>query len=146
MNTKGPVCFQTSGNSPGKFDSPYDGFISAIKMVHLFGAVTCDNRQYNHYSNWGCLNHSSHGPNDLNIFLVNKNKQILRETEDYTWSWYRSELFTSTSKEFVFSNVKSPLYVNEGFQFELWYGDDMKDRNEDYSQGESCADAYAHFV
>jgi len=153
INGDRPVCFQTKGNSPGKFKSPYDGFMSAVKLVHLYGSVTCDKRKELHYSYWGCNRNSLHMWKNFNIYLTDKKgNQLLKDNDEKDdlkmFDWFSSEKFTPNSKEFVFMNQKTynPMYVARDFEMFIWYGDDRKDRNEDMSLGETCVDVYAHFV
>ena len=70
LNNKQPVCFQTRGNSPGIVKANVDGFIGAIKLVYLYGRVTCDKRNKYYQSFWGCSNHPNENNNSLNIYLT----------------------------------------------------------------------------
>ncbi|XP_020601452.1 complement receptor type 1-like isoform X4 [Orbicella faveolata] len=54
-----PVCFGAKDNQYGSFNVPYGGQIAAVKLVHLSGYVTCDNRNFSHWSFWGCGSHPS---------------------------------------------------------------------------------------
>jgi len=147
LNDHRPVCFQTRGNSPGIIKTSYDGFIGAIKLIYLHGSISCDRRNRVYQSYWGCSNNPDKRHNNLNIFLTDSNSnQLLIKKQDLNYSWYSSEIFTPISPEFVFESMSKPQYVYKGFELQLWYGDDKKDRNEQFSEGETCVDVYAHFV
>ena len=52
------MCFGTRDNQFGKFRiPPGDGSVGAIKLVHLYGYVSCDNQNSIHWSHWGCAHH-----------------------------------------------------------------------------------------
>ena len=41
MNYTAPLCFGTRDDQFGKFSSPYSGKLASVKLVHLYGNVTC---------------------------------------------------------------------------------------------------------
>lgn len=138
LNNKQPVCFQARGNSPGIVNANVDGFIVAIKLVYLYGHVTCDKRNKYYQSFWGCSNHPNKNYNDLNIYLRDiYSNQIITNHKDDTFGWYSRDCFTAVSKHTLFESIHNPLYVHQGFEMRIWYGDDKKDRNEELSEGET---------
>ena len=49
-----PVCFGAKDDQFGWFQVEVGGSIQAVKLVHLSGQVTCNHRQVNTWSKWGC--------------------------------------------------------------------------------------------
>ena len=46
----------------------------------------------------------------------------------------------------LFESIHNTMYVHQGFEMRISYGDDKKDQNEELSEGETCVDVYAHFM
>ena len=49
-----PVCFGAKDNQFGRFQLEVGGSIQDVKLVHLSRQVTCNHRQVNTWSKWGC--------------------------------------------------------------------------------------------
>ena len=54
-----PVCFGAKDGKFGKFSVLSNGLLLAIKVVHLYGYVTCDKNKVQYWSYWGCGAHNS---------------------------------------------------------------------------------------
>ncbi len=147
------VCYFYRYDSPGRFGSLYDGFIGSIKLVHIYSDVNCHdgNRRSNHRhrSKWGC-NRDPRKP--LSVFITDQNKELLfnRTGSDPPGNVhgirYSSKTFNADSGELVFNRMNDPLYVNTESQLSIWYGEDLKNIQEENNEGQTCVDVYAHFV
>jgi hypothetical protein len=71
-----PVCFYAKGNRPGSFVPLRQGFLTAVKLVHLSGYVTCAASTHKHDSNWGCKDRASVVDAPLNVFVTDKNNKV----------------------------------------------------------------------
>ena len=149
LNGDNPICFLGWGDTPGKFESRYDGFVGALKLVHINGKITCDRNKPSYKSNWGCYKEDK---NLLCIFITDLNKNLLfnrtggdlgNNVKKY---WYGSKIFGPDSEEIVFSRMEDPQFVNSGFQMRIWYGEDLGNIDEINNDGQTCVDVYAHFV
>ena len=138
VNSK-EVCFGTRGNSYGSFTMPYYGKISAFKLVHLRGSVSCravDNR----FSYWRC-----DVGEFLNTFLTNSTNAVVFPQISGINSYTLPGIW-SNSSELTFKNVNVPLSVSKGQKFRVWYGEDLKDESETDNGGRACMDIYALYV
>ena len=63
-----------------------------------------------------------------------------------TFGWYSKDYFTAVSKHILFESIHNPLFVHQGFEMRICYGDDKKDRNEELGEGETYVDINVHFV
>ena len=143
------MCIIPKYDSPGTFSCPFDGFIGGIKLVHLFGKVTCDSKTRYVQSKWGC---NKDILNPLGIFITDINKRVIfnRTGSDNPGNvrvpWYSSELFDGSSEELVFNRMNDPVYANPNSRFFVWYGEDLINKDEQNNAGKTCIDVYAHFV
>jgi len=138
VNSK-EVCFGTRGNSYGSFTMPYYGKISAFKLVHLRGSVSCravDNR----FSYWRC-----DVGEFLNTFLTNSTNAVVFPQISGINSYTLPGIW-SNSTELTFKNLTVPLSVSKGQEFRVWYGEDLKDESETDNGGRACMDIYALYV
>ncbi|XP_031562383.1 uncharacterized protein LOC116298145 [Actinia tenebrosa] len=156
LSTK-PVCFGAKENQFGAFNIRAEGFLSAIKLVHVSGSVTCDKNscaknlnQYN--SKWGCApNHPFVGKTPLNTVITTSNNKIVfpkdhHFTHEHTSLWYDMEQFDSNSNFLVFQRFHDPLYVAAGQELRLWFGEDLKDVSEDDNGGQTCARVFGLYL
>ncbi|KAL9952690.1 hypothetical protein ACROYT_G039981 [Oculina patagonica] len=49
-----PLCFGAKDRAFGAFNIPFQGNLAAIRLVNLYGYVSCDTGNKNHWSYWGC--------------------------------------------------------------------------------------------
>ena len=137
-----PVCFGAKDDQFGRFQVEVGGSIQAVKLVHLSGQVTCDHRQVNASSKWGC------GPPFsvllINVFLTNASNTILlpmSQSSRYTIPGYDAQ-----SSEIVFSGFPNPLHLSSDKELRLWYGEDLRDYAENDNAGTSCTDVFAKYL
>ena len=144
-----PVCFEARGNKYGSFRAPSAGNVASIKLVHLYGYVTCYKGNADHWSFWGC----GYNLVDLvNVVITSSaNNIILPPTEFMTYEhaagkWAKVPGYNSFSNEIVLSRFSSAFQVFTNQQFHLWYGEDLEDYTEDSNDGKVCADVYILYV
>eukprot|EP00794_Sanderia_malayensis_P000260 gene260-881_t len=149
LNHGEAVCFFSRYDAPGSFGSIYDGFIGSIKLVHIYGSVTCDTVHKNYRSYWGC---NRDPQNPLSVFITDSERRVLfnRTGSDPAGNvrtvFYSSKTFSGSAKELVFNRMDDPLYVNENSKMFIWYGEDMMNIEEYNNHGQTCVDVYAHFI
>ncbi|XP_031565773.1 uncharacterized protein LOC116300938 [Actinia tenebrosa] len=148
-----PVCFGAKNSSYGRFDLKQNGTITTVKLVHLFGYVTCNYKHQSASSNWGCGAYVS-GANKtfpdklLTIITNDKNQKILPQDEyiekPNILAYVLPGEFTSQSPELIFPNFTTPMKVAAGQEYRIWYGQDLLDVFEDKNNGTACADVYMY--
>ncbi|CAH3020610.1 unnamed protein product, partial [Porites evermanni] len=146
----GAVCFSALDERPGRFYVP-SGNLAAIKLVHLYGYVTCDKHTSSSWSYWGCdvpsvryhvgvaitTSWSYKAILPLSRFLTGNSAMKLRK-------WSRIPGYTGLSSTLVLS-FDHP-YHSSGETFRLWYGEDLADSTEYDNAGRTCCDVYGRFV
>jgi hypothetical protein len=144
------VCFGARGNQYGVFNIRAEGFVAAIKLVHVSGSVTCEKRSAKFNSNWGCATtHPYVGKFSLNTVVTTSNNKILFPRErQFTNAnlWYSMEQFDSNSHLLVLKRFDDPLYVAAGQELRLWFGEDLKDVFENSNGGQTCAHVYGYYL
>lgn len=148
-----PVCFSARDERPGRFYVPR-GNLAAIKLVHLYGYVTCATQNSNSWSYWGCwipvvryhvgvaitTSSSYRVILPLSRFIAPSGDSGLRLRK-----WSRIPGYTGMSSSLVLSFGDAPYY-SSGETFRLWYGEDLADSTESNNAGRTCADVYGRFV
>ena len=59
---------------------------------------------------------------------------------------YKIEGVGVNETELRFNNLPSPISVSVGDEFQIWYGQDLKDCVENDNSGQTCADVYAWYA
>ena len=145
INT-GPVCFGARDNSYGAFNISESGVIYTFKLVHLSGSVKC-NRNYPPCY-WGCDN-PEFGDTRLLTVITFKNRSalLLAQYRKKNCSYsYKIEGGGVNDNELRFNHLPSPISVSVGDEFQLWYGQDLKNCSEKNNSGQTCADVYAWYA
>ncbi|CAH3129999.1 unnamed protein product [Pocillopora meandrina] len=146
-----PVCFGTRDTQPGSFYLPSGGGLAAIKLVHLYGYVSCDVRHPQHWSFWGCGQHSSLKQEVDVVITTSDDKQIILPPAEFMkynhqgGKWARVPGYDSFSKEIVLTPFGKPYPVVAGQQLHLWYAEDLQNYTEGDNGGRVCCDVYAQF-
>ena len=115
-----PVCFGTRDTQPGSFYLPSGGGLAAIKLVHLYGYVSCDVRHPQHWSFWGCGQHSSLKQEVDVVITKSDDKQIILPPAEFMkynhqgGKWARVPGYDSFSKEIVLTPFGKPYPVVAG--------------------------------
>ena len=74
-----PVCFGARDNTFGSFVVPSSGKLVSVKLVHVYGYVTCDKRNRAYWSFWGCC----HYPKDVNVVITTSFDKILLPSKEF---------------------------------------------------------------
>ena len=149
INTN-PVCFGAKADSYGTLNIAKSGVIYSFKLVHLRGSLSCTPSQPSSY--WGC-DHPGLGEKRLLTVISFQNRSALL-LADYRRSQEKPCLYYSYKIEGVginetelrFNKLPSPISVSVGQEFQVWYGEDLKNCGEDDNSGQTCADVYAWYA
>ena len=144
------MCFGAKNNQYGKFNVPSNGNLAAVKLVHLYGFVTCLNWGELSWSHWGCG--ICWKENQINVVITttaNANGILLPPSQFKTsasGTWYKIRGYSDMSPELVLSFFAHPHSVTAGQELRLWYGEDLMNFTEDDNDGRVCCDVYALFA
>ena len=145
INT-GPVCFGAGGDSYGAFNIRESGVIHTFKLVHLSGSVSCHPNFQPSY--WGCDN-PWFGDTRLLTVITSTNRSPLLladyRNNDCHYS-YKIEGVGTNGNELRFNNLPTPISVSVGKEFQIWYGQDLKNCSEENNSGQTCSDVYAWYA
>ena len=90
-------------------------------------------------SHWECEVDSKIGT------VVTDKQNKVQFPQDYRRSAYILPGYHKNSTELVFSALFSPLFVPEGMEFRIWYGEDHKNGKEYDNSGKTCTDVYGFY-
>ena len=149
-----PVCFGARNHQFGRFSMPSSGRLAAIKLVHLYGYVSCSKRgNVDHWSYWGCGYCFSLSRDKVNVVITTSSNHIILPPNQFLsrgWlgigKWHDILGYNSWSPELVLSVFSHPLWVSSGQQLRVWYGEDLVDYLENDNGGKVCCDVYARYV
>lgn len=149
-----PVCFGARNHQFGRFFMPSSGRLAAIKLVHLYGYVSCSKHgNVDHWSYWGCGYSFSLTRDKVNVVITTSSNHIILPPNQFLnggWlgsaKWHEILGYNSWSPELVFSVFSHPLRVSSGQQLRVWYGEDLVDLYETDNGGRVCCDVYARYV
>lgn len=146
MNTA-PLCFGAIYDQFGKFFSPYSGKLASVKLVHLYGNVTCDKDIPQYTSYWGCGQYRS---SNINIVITDSNNSVLFPSNEFivdkVGMWSSIPDYDSLSPELVLRALSDPPFVTKGQELRVWYGEDLTKNYVTDNEGKSCCDIYARFM
>ena len=147
---KWPVCFEAKGNRFERFYVPR-GRLPAIKLVHLYGYVSCHVQDPSFWSYWGCGDNPSMWLNTLvNAVITDSDNHILLPPIQFqkisNLKWYRVPGYNSLSHELVLPFFTSLRRVHRKQELRVWYGENLVNLSEGDNEGKVCADVYALFV
>ena len=149
------MCFGARNHQFGRFFIPSSGRLAAIKLVHLYGYVSCyTHGDVNHWSYWGCGYSYSSTRDKVNVVITTSSNHIILPPNQFltrsgslgSGKWHEILGYNSWSPELVFSVFSHPLWVSSGQQLRVWYGEDLVDYAENDNGGRVCCDVYARYV
>lgn len=144
-----PVCFGARGNQFGRFYiPPGGGNIGAIKLVHLYGYVSCDTRYSTHWSYWGCA-YNGGVKQKISIAITTSANHILLPASQLIPDaslWSTIPGYDSQSPELVLTFFNHPRQMTSGQELRLWYGEDLASYTEGDNGGRVCCDVYGLFI
>ena len=144
-----PVCFGARYNTYGTFHIKESGLINTVKLVHKSGSVVCHPGYPASY--WGC-DYPHYGDKRLLTVITYQNKNpllladYLRDDSGCEYYLYQIDGIGVNSTELVFNKLPTPLSVSNGQEFQIWYGQDLKDCSEHNNAGQTCSDVYAWYM
>ena len=142
------MCFGARNHQFGRFYVPSKGNLGAIKLVHLYGFVSCNIGSNYDWSFWGC----GHNKGSVNIVVTNAANQIILPSNQFfenssKWSRVTVPYYNAAfAPELVLPVFSHPRRVYKGQQFRVWYGEDLTDQTEHDNGGRSCCDVYVLYV
>ncbi|XP_068715315.1 uncharacterized protein [Montipora foliosa] len=144
-----PVCFGAKNQEFGRFSVHYvsGGKLSAVKLVHLYGYVTCDSRHVSYWSYWGCGDYYS-GDKIAVVITTATNHVLLPQSQFIVAQgskWSKVPGYTSVSPELELSFF-NPYSVQSGQELRPWYGEDLMNVSEGGNGGRACVDIYAIYI
>ena len=149
-----PVCFGAKDNQFGRFHVP-PGRLAAIKLVHLYGYVSCYTPGNLWWSYWGCGENPRSGlKNQVNVVITTSANQDILPPREFLGDkkvlkklkWHKIPGFNSLSPELVLSVMSTPYWIADNHELRVWYGEDLMNSSEEDNGGTVCADVYALFV
>mgnify|MGYP006964523185 CR=1 FL=1 len=138
-----PVCFGARDNKFGRFRVEVGGYIQAVKLVHVSGAVNCYFPR-NASSKWGC--DLPGAKQYIFVLLTNTSNTILLPMGQSHGSRYTLPGYDAQSSEIIFSGFPNPLYLSSDKELRLWYEEDLRDQTEHDNDGRSCTDVFAKYL
>ena len=146
------MCFSAKHNLFGKFYLPSRGKLAAIKLVHLYGYVSCAATHPGYWSYWGC-GHNHLTKNQINVVITDAHDRIILPPNQLIVSgwlaaakWYHDVGYSSLSPELVLSVFSHPRHVSSGQEFHVWYGENLVNAYDQDNDGTVCSDVYALYV
>ena len=143
------MCSGTKGDKSGNFSAPA-GKLAAIKLVYLYGYVSCSTFVSSYWSYWGCGVDPRNAKNthrQVNVVITNSSNHILLPPNqiigDVTNKWYTIPGYNSLSPELVLSVFLNPISVPSNQVLRLWYGEDLTNQSEGDNGGTVCTDVYS---
>ena len=134
-----PVCFGAKNDQFGRFQVEFGGSFGAVKLVHLYGFVTCAKELQNAWTKWGCGRRWQL----IRIFITDASKTIplpMGRPSGYIIPGYNSN-----STEIVFIGFPLSRHLSSGRELRLWYAQDLFNSSEYNNGGKSCADIFAKY-
>ena len=144
------MCFGARDNQFGKFLVPSSGRLASVKLVHLYGYVTCQKSVASYWSYWGCSIYHGSVKAHVNVAITTSANRILLPSSQFitvsSTKWSRIPGYNSFSPALVLSAFSNPPSVTQGQELRLWYGEDLVNSSEGDNAGKSCCDVFARFV
>ena len=138
-------------NQYGSFKTPSSGNLAAIKLVHLYGYVSCASSITSSWTYWGCnLPCYPKWRSWVGVAITNSTNDLLLPTSRFLaaghTAWYKIPGYHSLSPELVLSFFSNPHSMSSGEELRLWYSEDLLDSTESDNDGKTCCDVYALYV
>jgi len=142
------VCFGARGDTFGTVHLQQEGKLTGLMLVHRSGYISCAPGE-KYKTHWGCI----YPGVDIGVFITDKeNKKVFPKYATYPVSpdwfkqaWYFLPGYNAMSPKLVFTDISTPMYVFEGQELRIWYGEDLINISEENDSGVSCADVYAQY-
>ena len=142
-----PVCFGARYTQYGTVNAPRSGKVAAVKLVHLYGYVTCNKNNADNWSFWGC----GHGLKDLvDVVITWSNNHMILPANQFIGNrggkWSKIPGYNSFSPEIILSVFSYPFFLSAQTELRVWYGEDLVNFYEGDNDGRVCTDVYVLYV
>ena len=123
--------------------------MAGVKLVHVYGYVSCHRHAATNWSPWGC---GLGAHQEINTVITNAQNQLLLppsqflSTHHAAGKWHRIPGYTSMSPVLELKAFGKPISVSSGQELRLWYGEDLVNYTEGDNGGTACADVYILYV
>ena len=143
------MCFGARDTQLGNFKVPLDGKMGGVRLVHLYGYVSCRTVDPKNWSPWGC---GYGAQQEINTVITNtKNQQLLPPSQFLSavhpkGKWHKIPGYNSMSPVIELKVFKDPHTVRAGQELRLWYAEDLTNWTEGDNGGRTCADVFILYV
>ena len=145
------VCFGARDDTYGSFQIEGIDLIYTFKLVHRSGSLSCTPDAPVSY--FGC-DHPYLEDKRLTTVITYPNKtallleDYLRDDSSCGSRYYSYQIggIGVSSLNLCLTSFQTPLSVSIGQEFQIWFGQDLKDCSEDNNAGQNCADVYAWYA
>lgn len=143
------MCFGTRNHHFGRFYAPSRGRVAAVKLVHLYGYVSCHAASPANWSFWGC---GGLPAGYVNMIITTSGNSILlppNQLMQFNYQagkWSKIPGYGPFSPHLVLSRFLHPFWVSSGQQLRVWYGEDLVNYTESDNGGRACCDVYVLYV
>ena len=145
-----PVCFGALGNQFGSFKASTGGKLMKVKLVHLYGYISCIGTGSKYWSHWGCGYFAQQSVVDWTaVSLTTSGNSVLfppSTINKVTYHWNLIPGYSSRSPELVMSIYDSPVSISKDQELRLWYNEDLYKDSYSNNHGRVCADVYGLFM
>ena len=126
----------------------FGGKLSAVKLVHLSGYVTCDRRKFSYWSFWGCGKRPA-VRDQIGVVVTNWRDVILTPQRPFLrhdpGKFSVLPGYKSSSPEIIMPLFSTYTLVS-GEELRLWYGEDLANHTEANNGRRVCSDVYALYT
>lgn len=147
------VCFGAQDNKFATMVSPFDGFLTSIKLTHVSGQVICDVSAPQYNSRWGCSRkHPTLGKTPFNIVITTgRNNGILYPKKLVTKDkneplWYEKLDVNPNAPEFILGEPSDPSYVTSGQELRIWLGNGLRNSHQEEDKESICVTVKGWFL
>ena len=122
-----------------------------MKLVHLYGYVSCLAGRFNYWSPWSC-GLESNVKDLIGVSITTTANTVLLPPKELTthsgvstgWSYVAG--YNPGSPELVLTKFSNdPITVTADQELRLWYSQDLVNLHENDNDGKVCCDVYALF-
>ena len=129
------ICYGTKNDDYATFQFKQNCSLVAVRLMHVSGSIRCGNKA-SYGSRWGCNNK----PAKFGTILAkHKGAITFPETEQISMNGFNDLDGFTVHDDVIFFRIKT-VNVMEGDEYQIWYGEDIKDISEDDNSGKHCVD------
>ncbi|XP_047122316.1 uncharacterized protein LOC100203996 [Hydra vulgaris] len=139
------VCLEPKGDKPGLLTLNEQGLFVATKLVYVSGkAISNPSFPGSHF-----------GLTDdilFNVLVCDDKKEIIFPspieplTYQYQGKHYKYRGYKASDNEVIFTDYSFPVYMKEGTNITIWFGEDLTNIGDLDNSGILCLDVYGSFI